>query len=443
MKISITGDSLFSSRNLQQRLNSKIISTIQAADVAFTNAEFCTPAATTPPAAGRGYVTAVKENRLDELQNIGFNLINFANNHTGDFGVRGILDTIEAAEKRNIDPIGIGRSLDEAHLPHFYDTAAGRVAVIAAATTRSEVFLASNAGNGVPSRAGLNPLRWDQTYVVTQSAFEQLKRLNENLGLVESIKTGTKIERWSPLPADEMYLGSVYQEKLHLKLGKNYQVQTAVNKQDLASIIQQIRDAKNRAHFVIFSLHTHEGVNENWYADQPAEFIKKAAHQAIAAGADVVVGHGAHFLRGVELYQQKPIFYNLGSFLMEFEAGESIIPPEMYQAYQLPANSLPSDLHRMRAYNHGKLAGFNSDELFSAGFVLSLTFNSNNGHQSYHLLPINLRMNNKDSLKRGIPTIADKSFTKRMINRLQQLSLDLHTKLDFNFESGELQLTVD
>jgi hypothetical protein len=32
------------------------------------------------------------------------------------------------------------------------------------------------------------------------------------------------------------------------------------------------------------------------------------------AGADAVVGHGPHVLRGVEFYQGKPIFYSLGNF---------------------------------------------------------------------------------------------------------------------------------
>jgi len=34
----------------------------------------------------------------------------------------------------------------------------------------------------------------------------------------------------------------------------------------------------------------------------------------IDAGADAVVGHGPHVLRGVEFYRDKPIFYSLGNF---------------------------------------------------------------------------------------------------------------------------------
>jgi poly-gamma-glutamate capsule biosynthesis protein CapA/YwtB (metallophosphatase superfamily) len=42
--------------------------------------------------------------------------------------------------------------------------------------------------------------------------------------------------------------------------------------------------------------------------------MKKIAHFAIDAGADVVVGHGPHYSLGVEIYKGKPISYGLGSF---------------------------------------------------------------------------------------------------------------------------------
>src|SRR5262249_46577945 len=36
---------------------------------------------------------------------------------------------------------------------------------------------------------------------------------------------------------------------------------------------------------------------------------------AVDAGAQIVVGHGPHRLRGVEIYRGAPIFYSLGNFL--------------------------------------------------------------------------------------------------------------------------------
>jgi poly-gamma-glutamate synthesis protein (capsule biosynthesis protein) len=44
------------------------------------------------------------------------------------------------------------------------------------------------------------------------------------------------------------------------------------------------------------------------------EYMREIAHAAIDAGADVVVGHGPHFVLPVEVYQGKPIFYGMGNF---------------------------------------------------------------------------------------------------------------------------------
>jgi poly-gamma-glutamate synthesis protein (capsule biosynthesis protein) len=41
----------------------------------------------------------------------------------------------------------------------------------------------------------------------------------------------------------------------------------------------------------------------------------QVAKAAIDAGADIVVGHHAHILRGIEIYKGKPIFHGLGNFV--------------------------------------------------------------------------------------------------------------------------------
>ena len=41
------------------------------------------------------------------------------------------------------------------------------------------------------------------------------------------------------------------------------------------------------------------------------------AHAAIDAGADLFVGGHAHWPKGIEVYQDKPIFYGTGNFLFD------------------------------------------------------------------------------------------------------------------------------
>ena len=70
-----------------------------------------------------------------------------------------------------------------------------------------------------------------------------------------------------------------------------------------------IRQARTVADYVIVSFH--------WGAERaamPKAYQVEAAHRAIDAGADLVIGHHPHVLQGIETYRGKVIFYSLGNF---------------------------------------------------------------------------------------------------------------------------------
>src|SRR5262249_47636714 len=48
---------------------------------------------------------------------------------------------------------------------------------------------------------------------------------------------------------------------------------------------------------------------------ESAEFHPTFARRMIDEGADLVVGHGPHLLRGMEIHKGRPIFYSLGDFV--------------------------------------------------------------------------------------------------------------------------------
>lgn len=48
---------------------------------------------------------------------------------------------------------------------------------------------------------------------------------------------------------------------------------------------------------------------------EPRGELRRWAHAVIDAGADAVVGHGPHVLRGIEFYRGIPVVYSLGNFL--------------------------------------------------------------------------------------------------------------------------------
>ena len=105
MKVILCGDALFSSKNLSRRIDPKIVSLLQSADAVFANAEFSTPKRTTPPGLCM-YLTSVRPETLDEFVDLNIKLISFANNHTGDYGWQGTVDTMEAARERGLIPCG-------------------------------------------------------------------------------------------------------------------------------------------------------------------------------------------------------------------------------------------------------------------------------------------------------------------------------------------------
>ena len=423
MNFIISGDSLFSSGNLSETIDPQVLSLLKKADAVFTNAEFVTPRKGTSPAAKRGYQTSVRPKALDEFKQLNIKYVAFANNHTGDYGIEGILDTIEESEKRGLVPLGIGHDLYEARKPVFIDTADGRIAIITIGVTRSEFFAASPAGNGVPARPGLNPLRWGRNYVVDAEDFERIKEISRKIGIHDSMEECKRIETFKDSSSKFYDFGSLFEGYLTFEQGENPRVKTFADKHDKGAILDTIKDAKNRADFVFVSIHTHEGENENWYSDYPAEFIEGFSREAIDVGANCVFGHGAHFTRGIELYKDFPIFYNIGSLFMEFEAGESIISPEMYESYGYDANSLPSTLHKNRTKDeNGNWQGFYSDTKFSDNFIVSFELSADKNNFSFSLVPIDLQMTHERVTKRGLPILASENRRNALIQRLNRIS---------------------
>ena len=438
MKIVLCGDLLFSSRNLANRLDSRIVEILQNADAAFCNAEFSTPKKNTPPGLCM-YLTSVPQEIQDELADLNLRMVSFANNHSTDYGWQGCLETIEAAEARKILPCGVGRNLEDARRARFLDTPSGRVAVVAANATWSERALACNAGADTVARPGQAPLRWGRSYVLPTEEFEQIRRIDQLLGTWDSMREVSKVETWELPDENHIKFGSPMEGWLPIERGEKADVRTFVNEEDQKALLKSIRDARKRSDVVIAALHTHEGCNENWYSPIPPKFVEEYAHAAIDAGADVFVGHGAHFARGMEIYQGHPIFYNLGSLIMEFEAGESMISPEMYHTYHLPSDARPSDLHGNRAKKpDGTWNGFYSERRFSQNYMVEM--NVEDGSIHYRLIPLDLDLRRDNHLKRGLPVIPDMEEGRKIAEALTAMSKKYGVKITYEESTGDMKI---
>jgi poly-gamma-glutamate capsule biosynthesis protein CapA/YwtB (metallophosphatase superfamily) len=87
-----------------------------------------------------------------------------------------------------------------------------------------------------------------------------------------------------------------------------------MNVEDAARFLQALRDATKQADVVIAYHHNHV-LTDKGRSVPPWQ--RGFAHQCIDAGATLFVSHGAPWLLGIELYQRRPIFYDLGSLVFQ------------------------------------------------------------------------------------------------------------------------------
>ena len=69
--------------------------------------------------------------------------------------------------------------------------------------------------------------------------------------------------------------------------------------------------ASARTHDTLVIVALHKGIVHT--PARLAPYERAVAHAAIDAGADIVLGHHAHIVRGIEFHRGKPIFHGLGN----------------------------------------------------------------------------------------------------------------------------------
>ena len=89
---------------------------------------------------------------------------------------------------------------------------------------------------------------------------------------------------------------------------------------DTTNMVNAIKKAKEENDFVIAVIHFGKELSHALEKEQIA-----SARLYIDSGADMVVGHHAHVLQGVEFYKDKPIIYNLGNFIFNADTVDTAI----------------------------------------------------------------------------------------------------------------------
>lgn len=195
------------------------------------------------------------------VREAGFDVMSFAGNHCLDFGYEAFADTLAHAAEAGLQLCGAGEHLEAARRPVIVSVDGVRIAFLAASAILPEGYAAEL------DKPGCVPLR-------AHTVYEQIE---------------------------------------HDQPGTPPRTRTFAQRADLEALLTSVRAARASADHVLVSLHW--GIH--MVPTDLADYQVEVAHAMIEAGADAILGHHPHLLKGIEFYRGRPIFYSLGNFAIE------------------------------------------------------------------------------------------------------------------------------
>lgn len=124
-------------------------------------------------------------NSVDVLKNVGFNIFTLANNHLRDFGAKGVLDTMDACKKNEINYVGAGKTLSEARNPHIIESSDKKIGIISVCENESSI--------AKDNQPGANPI--SEIYL-----FYDIKELRKKVDYIVVITHGGREHYQLPTP---------------------------------------------------------------------------------------------------------------------------------------------------------------------------------------------------------------------------------------------------
>jgi poly-gamma-glutamate synthesis protein (capsule biosynthesis protein) len=436
--ITLTGDSMLMTP-ASVRQNDPgfmgVVKAVREGDARFTNIEEMYPSdkAYPAPTSGNTYMAA-DPSMLKELQWIGFNLFSAVNNHAFDYGIQGVLDTLQTLKHEGVVYAGIGRTLGEAREPHYLSVSGGRVAILACTSTFLESAPAGDPRPDMQGRPGINALHHKIVYNVDPASFAALQNISKELQFPASRSSQPVSATPSvsfPTIADPFSRYS----RITFQSSDTPGEVTSADPNDLAEIAHSIRDARQMANYVVTSIHSHEGPPGLDGGTKPTQFLVEFAHASVDAGADVFVGHGPQQLRGIEIYKGKVIFYSLGGFFYQ----DNIVrvePSDFYKRYGLGPDARPSEGYDARG---GLLAGLGGSVTapHNQSVVAKVIF-KNHHPARIVLTPITISVDRRPDY--GIPRMADAAMAAKILQHLQEMSKPFGTTITIADGVGTIEI---
>lgn len=236
-----------------------------------------------------------------------------ANNHIRDYMDVGVTETMAALDSAGIAHLGASDDAQPADAPLIFEMGGVRVGVLAWVTLDGSFANDDFAQDGEPVSA--DPSRaWEyeaRVWGFTGSTWNMpvaARRIGTVWRAFEAAEPGMNIDpaeaadAWASMVAVYPELQDWVARRGHG--GAAYWV-TAQAKQKIAALAGIVD-------LVIVQLHS--GLE---FRDAPSDFAAYVAHQAVDAGADIVITHHPHVLQGAEWYKGKLIVHSLGNFVFD------------------------------------------------------------------------------------------------------------------------------
>jgi poly-gamma-glutamate synthesis protein (capsule biosynthesis protein) len=386
----------------------RVIGLIQSGDVTIANREGATlDSATHTAGYGDGLLWAEGDLAADEKA-MGVGMVSLANNHTMDWGDVGLRDTIRLHRGAGIITAGGGENLAEARRAGILETPKGRVALISTASSFKANARANDALEMTAARAGISTLRTRIIHLVDEQQFAAVRKLATELA--------------SPLkPAPAPAASEVTFEDETYRLSQSAGLSYEMELYDHAALLKSIRDAKLQADLVVFTIHAHQSpTGDDDDTPEPPDFLVRLFHDAIDAGADVIMGGGPHSLRGVEIYKGRPILYGLGAFFINGDV--EMTQESALRVFPDASGHAPPPPPPQRSV---RAAG--NPASWYDGVVAVTEFDRGEARRVL-LYPLDLG-NTYDRKRRGIPHLAAPADAQRILKNLEKDSAQFGTRI--------------
>lgn len=183
------------------------------------------------------------------------------------------------------------------------------------------------------------------------------------------------------------------------------------------------------ADLTIMALHAHQARHGNRNTSETPPFLQQFAHKCVEAGADAVVVTGPHALRGVEVYQHRPIFYSLGNFIVHEESIHRI--PESVD--QTVDSTIPDVRGEQASAETSSTAGHDTDNWRSV--IPECEFESDGTLSAVTLYPCTLQPH-APAPHRGTPALATGEKAREILKTVAEHSEGFRTTLRIDGDTG-------